>query len=222
MVYDRMADYVRALGRVSLKAPVKRVFHDRRHVTGLQLVDGRIESFDHVISTMPLTHLVRGLDGVPQNVVDAIGHLTFRNTILAYLHVDRSDLFQDQWIYVHDRDLQVGRVTNFRNWVPQLYGQQSSSILALEYWCYDQDQMWSQRDEELIKLAEKEIRSTGLVGDAGSPPGTLSASRAAIRFMQKTTNNTCRRSPNTSRHLSASRRLAAMVRSSTTTRITAS
>lgn len=166
MVYDRMADYVRALGRVSLKAPVKRVFHDRRHVTGLQLVDGRIESFDHVISTMPLTHLVRGLDGVPQNVVDAIGHLTFRNTILAYLHVDRSDLFQDQWIYVHDRDLQVGRVTNFRNWVPQLYGQQSSSILALEYWCYDQDQIWSQRDGELIKLAEKEIRSTGLVGDA--------------------------------------------------------
>lgn len=166
MIYDRLAEYVSALGKVTKNAPVKRVFHDQKRVTGLQLVDGRIESFDHVISTMPLTHLVRGLDGVPAHVVDATRQLKFRNTILTYLNVAGSDLFPDQWIYVHDSDLQVGRVTNFRNWVPQLHGNESSSILSMEYWCYDQDAMWKQPDEELIDLAEREIRDTGLIGDA--------------------------------------------------------
>src|SRR4029077_14313196 len=77
------------------------------------------------------------------------------------------------WLYVHSPDLGTGRVTNFRNWVPQLYGDSPNSILALEYWCYDEDALWTENDDALIERAKKEIRSTGLVGDAAINEGKV-------------------------------------------------
>jgi protoporphyrinogen oxidase len=166
MVYERMAECVAALGEIHLRRPVQRVIQEDRRVTGLELDNGRTVRCDHVISTMPLDLLVKGLDGTPAAVHRAADSLTFRNTTLVYLHVDAHDLFPDQWIYVHAPNLQVGRVTNFRNWIPQLYGSQDTSILSLEYWCYDEDAMWRESDEQLISRAQQEIISTGLLGDA--------------------------------------------------------
>jgi protoporphyrinogen oxidase len=166
MVYERMADYVAALGHVHLNRPVRRVLHENRRVTGLELSDGRTTRCDHVISTMPLTLLVKGLDGTPDAIRRAAQALTFRNTILVYLHVAEKDLFPDQWIYMQEPQLLVGRITNFRNWVPQLYGASDNTILALEYWCYDGDPLWKEPDEQLVARARCEIESTGLIGGA--------------------------------------------------------
>ena len=55
------------------------------------------------------------------------------DVIIKNSHIDAIDLFPDNWLYIHSEDLQVGRITNFRNWVPQLYGKENKSILALEY-----------------------------------------------------------------------------------------
>ena len=166
MVYDRMAESVAAVGTVNLNSPVKRVLHDNRRVTGLELQNGRTESFDHVISTMPMTLLVKGLDGTPDHVHKAADSLKFRNTILVYLNVDSTELFEDQWIYVHAPNLLVGRVTNFRNWIPELYGESKTSILSLEYWANDDEPLWQESNEQLIERAKSEIRATKLVGDA--------------------------------------------------------
>jgi protoporphyrinogen oxidase len=167
MIYERMAQKVVALGgQVHLKRPVERVIVENGRVVGLELVGGETRRYDHVVSSMPLTLLVNKLDGAPEAVKASSKKLRFRNTILVYLKVDAKDLFPDNWLYVHSADLKMGRVTNFRNWVPQLYGNESSSILALEYWCYDQDEMWSWPEEKLVALAKDEIRKTGLVKDA--------------------------------------------------------
>lgn len=166
MVYDRMAESVDAVGNVNLNSPVKRVLHDNRRITGLELQDGRTESFDHVISTMPLTLLVKGLDGTPEHVHKAADSLKFRNTILVYLNVESTELFEDQWIYVHAPNLHVGRVTNFRNWIPELYGDSNTSILSLEYWANDDESLWQESNEQLVERAKSEIRATQLVGDA--------------------------------------------------------
>src|SRR5207302_143863 len=147
-------------------APVRRILHHDRQVHALELVDGRIEPFDHVISTMPLTLLVRGLGDLPREVEHGVKQLRFRNTILVYLNVDRADLFRDQWLYVHSPELGMGRVTNFRNWAPELYGEAPTSILALEYWCYDEDALWQKSEQKLIERASREIRATGLIGSA--------------------------------------------------------
>jgi protoporphyrinogen oxidase len=167
MVYERMAERVRAAGgAVRLRTPVRRVVHEGTRVQGVELTDGRIEPFDHVISTMPLTHAVAGLDDVPARVRAAAGALRFRNTILVYLHVNGRDLFPDQWLYVHSPELRVGRVTNFRNWVPELYGGENTTVLALEYWCNDDDPEWTESDGALTALATREMTLTGLLGGA--------------------------------------------------------
>ena len=84
---------------------------------------------------MPLTDLVRGLTNVPADVQEAAGGLRFRNTVFIYLNVDSDSLFDDQWLYIHDPDLEMGRVTNFRNWVPHINGDMNTTILAVERWC---------------------------------------------------------------------------------------
>jgi protoporphyrinogen oxidase len=91
--------------------------------------------------------------------------LKFRNTILVYLEVKSANLFPDNWVYIHSPDLQMGRVSNFRNWVPQLYGAAKTTILSIEYWCYDEDELWKSEDAAIIALASEEVRKTGLVGN---------------------------------------------------------
>jgi len=166
-VYERMAEMIREVGgTVELGAPVRRVLHQGRAVTGLELFDGRQESHDQIISTMPLTLLVNGLGDLPTEVAAAVDALEFRNTILVYLHVDAERLFPDQWIYVNSPELRVGRVTNFRNWAAELNRGARTTILAAEFWCDGDEPLWSADDSSLIAQATDELRATGLLGDA--------------------------------------------------------
>lgn len=174
VVYQRMADFIRQRGgAIRLGEPVLRVLHDQKQVCGLQLADGRLPEFDHVISTMPLTSLVGGLDGTPGEVRAAADSLEFRNTVLVYLRVEGRGLFGDQWLYLHSPELLAGRMTNFRNWVPELYGHEGDTVLALEYWCYDRDSLWKEADVGLISRASREARATGLLGDRSLKDGRV-------------------------------------------------
>ena len=165
-VYEQMADRIQDHGgQIHLRCPVQRIALDGRDVRGIEFQNGHVEYFDHVVSTMPITNLVRGLSDVPNEVRHAVDALQFRNTILVYLHVDSASLFADQWLYIHAPDLKMGRVTNFRNWVPQLYGDAGTTILAVEYWCSDSDPIWIAPDDRLIEEATRELRSTNLLRD---------------------------------------------------------
>lgn len=166
-LYTRMADYVRLNGgSVECKRPVRRVLTTEGRVTGVEFESGEQRTFDEVISTMPIHQLVTRLPGVPANITTAAQSLRFRNTILVYLKVERTDLFPDNWLYVHSPELRTGRITNFRNWVPQLHGNEKSTILALEYWCNDDDSTWSKDNDSLVALASNELRRTGLIRNA--------------------------------------------------------
>lgn len=171
MVYERMAAFVRGRGRIHLETPVEQVVTEQGRVTGLVLRGGERKAFDHVISSMPLTLLVQRLEEAPPEVKAAVSSLTFRNTILVYLKVEGSALFPDNWIYIHSSDLRAGRVTNFRNWGPGLNQGEPASILAVEYWCNFEDELWTWPEERLVALARDEIRRTGLVGDAAISEG---------------------------------------------------
>jgi protoporphyrinogen oxidase len=107
--------------------------------------------------------MVERLPGLPSEILLQTQKLRFRNTILVYLKVDRTDLFSDQWLYIHDQSVNFGRVTNFRNWIPSVYGESESSVLCMEYWCNFEDELWSMNPEELILMAKQEIVAAGLV-----------------------------------------------------------
>ena len=106
------------------------------------------------------------MDSVPEKIKSLARSLRFRNTILVYLHIDAENLFADNWLYIHSPELRTGRITNFRNWVPEFYGDKKTSILAMEYWCYDDDRIWTQDECGHHRPGHNELRRTGLIGDA--------------------------------------------------------
>ena len=152
-------------GQIRLSSPVNRVLVDKGVAYGVELSDGEVHRADAVISSMPLTTLVTGIEGVPSEVLDASSKLNFRNTILVYLRVEATDIFPDQWLYVHDPALLHGRITNFNNWSPGTRASGEQTILCLEFWCFDDDAIWSEKDETIIALARRELAATGLVED---------------------------------------------------------
>jgi len=173
-VYRTMANRVQALGgKIRLGCPVQSVLVDGGRVTGVALKDGERLLGDHVISTMPITSLLEALVTVPEAIRERASRLQFRNTLLVYLNVSRTDLFPDNWIYVHSAGLRTGRITNFRNWVPSLCGSQASTVVCLEYWAQSEDPLWAKSREELVAIAKKELRETGLDGGAEVLDGTV-------------------------------------------------
>ena len=165
MVYERLAERVRAQGgRIHLSSPVEEVTLDQaRAVSGVRLKDGRVLQASQVVSTMPLTLMVRGLREVPAEVTAACDKLRYRNTTLVYLEVDQENLFPDNWIYVHSPEVRHGRITNFRNRSPGMHGDKKTTILCLEYWSFNGEPMWEMTDLELGRLAKEETERLGLL-----------------------------------------------------------
>jgi protoporphyrinogen oxidase len=163
MVYERMAEkFVANGGHLRLSSPVEKVLVRDGKVTGLKLVSGETFEYDVAVSSMPLSLLVSRLDEVPDDIRRKAESLRFRNTILVYLNVDSIELFEDNWLYVHSPTLNCGRITNFRNWAPDLYGDERSSILCMEFWCFPEDKEWTMPDEKLAEMAVSELNQTGL------------------------------------------------------------
>jgi protoporphyrinogen oxidase len=167
MVYERMAEAVRKAGsKVHLRTPIRRVVVEEGAAVGVELMSGEFRRYSEIVSTMPLTLLIRGLDDAPERIRELAGTLRFRNTIIVFLRAESDALFPDQWLYIHSAELSTGRITNFRNWVPELYGDEKASIIAMEFWCYDEDDLWTADHATLIDRARTELARTGLTGDA--------------------------------------------------------
>ena len=163
-VYESMRLFVESKGgKVMTGTGVKKILTIEGKVSSLELESGEVLDYDQIISTMPLTQMVERLPEVPPGVLEQSRLLKFRNTILVYIKVDKADLFTDQWLYIHDQSVSFGRVTNFRNWIPSVYGDSGSSILCMEYWCNFEDELWSMDPLTLINTAREEIIMAGLV-----------------------------------------------------------
>jgi protoporphyrinogen oxidase len=127
---------------------------------------GERESFTarHVISSAPLRELVERIKPAPISLLHARA-LRYRDFLTVALMVRKDELFPDNWIYIHDPSVKVGRVQNFRSWSPEMVPA-GMSCLGLEYFCFEGDSLWDAPDAELIALAKKEIAQIGLVASA--------------------------------------------------------
>ena len=157
-------------------------------VTGVEVKDGRVaalkvataqgerrEAVDHVISTTDVRSLVRSIEPpVPPETRDAGEGLRYRDFLTVALMIDRPDLFPDNWIYIHTPGVKVGRIQNFNNWSKwMVQDPDRTTVLGLEYFCFEGDGLWTSRDEDLIALATKELQSLNLIGDARVFDGTV-------------------------------------------------
>jgi protoporphyrinogen oxidase len=118
----------------------------------------------HVVSSAPVRELVQKFSPKPISLLHA-RELRYRDFLTVALMVNKPELFADNWIYIHDPSVKVGRVQNFGSWSPEM-APPGSTCLGLEYFCFEGDGLWTMSDDELIALATREVAKVGLVSAA--------------------------------------------------------
>jgi protoporphyrinogen oxidase len=169
MMWDAAADRTRAAGgKVHMGTRVQgiekladgkwRIFFKRE--SGVQ----EHEDFDHVISSAPLRELIHRVKPAPKSdVLAAADSLRYRDFLTVALVVRPSNPFDDNWIYIHDPKVKVGRIQNFGSWSPEMIPDPKLACYGLEYFCFEGDGLWNSSDESLIELAKAELQQLGLV-----------------------------------------------------------
>jgi protoporphyrinogen oxidase len=166
MMWERCCELVRAAGgTVCLRSPVLSI---ERGPQGAEAVvyeneGGKVRVVaDHVVSSMPFSELARAMDPPPPpEVLAAAADLHYRDFLTVALVVPESASFPDNWIYIHDPNVKMGRVQNYASWSPFLV-KDGRTCLGLEYWVMEGDEMWQTPDAELVELATKELEAVGL------------------------------------------------------------
>jgi protoporphyrinogen oxidase len=145
------------------------------HVTA-KAEDGTetVHEAGHVISTMPMRDLAAALTpSMPQAATQAAAALRYRDFLVVALIIKDRDLFDDNWIYIHDPDVKVGRIQNFKSWSPEMVPDASLNCYGLEYFCFEGDGLWSADDAELVKQASAELIQLGLAKAEDIVEGTV-------------------------------------------------
>lgn len=127
--------------------------------------DGRAEEFqgEHMISSMPIRELVAQIQPSLSSEAQLAGKsLRYRDFLTVGLILKDQGRFTDNWIYIHDPSVQVGRVQNYKSWSPEMVPDPAYSSYGLEYFCFEGDGLWTSPDEQLIALAKKEIQQINL------------------------------------------------------------
>jgi protoporphyrinogen oxidase len=105
--------------------------------------------------------------------LDAAHKLKYRDFLTVCLVIKKADLFPDNWIYIHDPGVRVGRIQNFKNWSPDMVPDLTRSSLGLEYFCNEGDEVWTMPDAELVELGKRELEKTGLAQAADVEDGCV-------------------------------------------------
>jgi protoporphyrinogen oxidase len=169
MMWEACAEKTRAMGgQIEMGCKVTACSYDELTSTwSIQFKDreGNIQTLesDHVISSAPMRELVKGLTPkVSERALHAAGSLKYRDFITVMLILKDRQKFDDNWIYIHDPSVKVGRVQNFRSWSPEMIPDPDKACYGLEYFCFEHDGLWDAKDEELMELAQRELMQIGL------------------------------------------------------------
>ncbi len=171
-MWERVAQFAAAKGRpVRLGRTVERIEHAGGLVRAVVTRDaaGAIETHEgsDFVSSIPIRELVARLEPpAPKAVREAAARLGYRDFISIALMIDRADVFPDNWIYIHDPGVRVGRIQNFKNWSPDMVPDQAKTCLGLEYFCFEGDGLWNMPDTELLALARNELAQLGICDQA--------------------------------------------------------
>jgi protoporphyrinogen oxidase len=150
-------------GEVRLEAPVTRIELAGGRVVEVEAGGDSYSLPDMVISSLPLRAVVEmASPPPPAEVVDAARGLRYRDFLSVALVVDGEDLFPDNWIYIHEPAVRVGRIQNFRSWSPWLVPDPDKACVGLEYFCFEGDDLWTMSDGALVELASRELEQLRL------------------------------------------------------------
>ena len=169
MMWEACAEKMKALGgRLEMGRRVTRCSYDE--TSGNWMVEykdqrGEAQTIEaeHVISSAPMRALVCGLSpAVSERTKRAAESLRYRDFLTVMLILKDRQMFDDNWIYIHDPSVKVGRVQNFRSWSPEMVPGPDKVCYGLEYFCFEHDGLWNSSDSDLIELAKRELIQIGL------------------------------------------------------------
>jgi protoporphyrinogen oxidase len=169
MMWEKCAEKIRQLGgHVLLGQRVTACEFDA--VTALWTVTTTgVDGVEHVhvgndlISSAPVRELAAMLaPRIAPPAERAAGALKYRDFLTVAVILRERHVFEDNWIYVHDPGVQVGRIQNFKSWSPEMVPNPATTCYGLEYFCFEGDGLWTSTDADLIALARRELVQLGL------------------------------------------------------------
>ncbi len=182
-IWDEAARRVRELGGTILTSQVvESILWEGDRVRAVRIRDvgtgqRQVLEGDYFFSTMPIKDLIAGMEPPPPSSVREVADgLVYRDFITVGLLVSRlklkennrngEKLIRDNWIYVQEPDVLVGRLQIFNNWSPYMVADPKTIWLGLEYFCNENDSLWTSSDAELIRLGREELHRIGII-DSG-------------------------------------------------------
>ncbi len=196
-LWEIVAEDVRAMGgEVNMLHEVRGINVSNGRIVSVDYhaPNGRIINMpcDYLFSTMPIKNLVHSLMGidVPDDVYRIAKELPYRDFITVGLLLDKmkiknetkiktyADRVPDTWIYIQERDVEVGRLQIFNNWSPYLVEDyENTMFVGLEYFCNEGDCMWEMNDEDFISMAIDELVKIDII----DRDAVLDATRVKIK-----------------------------------------
>jgi protoporphyrinogen oxidase len=162
-MWETMTDDITKLGgQVLLNTKVDKVIFEGGRARKV-IAGGKEYESNYIVSSLPLRNIVGMADPQPSpEVVAAAKGLRYRDFLTVSLVLDGEDLFPDNWIYIHEPDVEVGRIQNFRSWSPWMVPDPTKACIGLEYFCFTGDELWETDDDELVELGMRELETLGL------------------------------------------------------------
>ena len=161
MLWEKFEEHLNANGVPVVKNSfVKNVqeMEDKQVLTYIDKNKERIISADHILFSNPLLDFIKFYKTtVPEKVISAAKNLEYRNHISVHITVDKK-LFDDNWIYIHSPTLKMARIADFTNFSTEM-SKEGEYPLTLEYFCFEEDKIWSQDNSEIIAFGLKELKS---------------------------------------------------------------
>jgi len=180
MMWEVCAEKMQALGgRLEMACRVTRCSYDetsgnwtveyKNQLDQMQTIEA-----EHVISSAPMRALIYGLSpAVSERTKCAAESLKYRDFLTVMLILKDRQMFDDNWIYIHDPSVKVGRVQNFRSWSPEMVPEPDKVCYGLEYFCFEHDGLWDSSDNDLIELARRELIQIGLAKEGDFVDGCV-------------------------------------------------
>ena len=168
-------------GDVHMRSYVRTIHRDGNRVTGIDIesdIEGEVKTYreeaDFFINSMPINEMVAAFSPAPPpEVVEAAKRLKYRDFLIVTLVLDHADPFPDNWIYIHSPEVQVGRIQNFRTWSEHMVPNPDTASIGMEFFCHEGDGLWEMNNEDLIKLAGRELEQLGLADQKTVIDGTV-------------------------------------------------
>tara|TARA_Y100000385_G_C13077764_1_gene632292 strand:- start:681 stop:2291 length:1611 start_codon:yes stop_codon:yes gene_type:complete len=138
------------------------------------------QSFEAVFSTMPLKHVFRGFGNqVNKNIRHTAINLPYRDFLIVGLLLKKlkpesiTEKLTDNWLYIQDKGVKVGRIQLFHNWSSCMIADPSLRWVGAEYFLNTNEPLWTRKDEGVVELAKRELAKIGLIDPADVVDSTV-------------------------------------------------